>query len=73
MYMSELDEDAQFGDGKVGFINLLFGPYESILSRAGFCEKLMSKECEWIFNDQKIRKRMRENFMDLATLEEVGC
>lgn len=72
MQGSNFEPDSEFGDKQVGFIDLVYGPHQSVLNRKTFVKKLESSSCNWIFNDGMIRDRMRKYFMDNDTLESMG-
>lgn len=39
-----------------GFLNLVFGD-ETVIERSDFVEVVMSKRCNWIFDEQAIKNR----------------
>ena len=65
MRMSEEEADPKLS----GFIQLVFG-YESKLTKAEFIQKLMTKDCKWIFSGKEIRLRM-EPFFQEGILERL--
>lgn len=52
MRSSEIEDPGEL----MGFIPLVFDS-ESKLKRADFIDKIMSKECSWIFDALKIKRR----------------
>lgn len=54
---------------QTGLVNLIFGSCKEAIDKKQFIEALSSDSCNWIFNENKIRARMRLFFMEESTLE----
>ena len=68
MHHSDLEPDETYQDSRVVFMNLIFGEFESTISREDFCNEVMKDKCKWIFSDHMIRGRMRTYFMNEEVL-----
>jgi len=70
MRISTLEDDTGLFD-RTGLEALVFGPNQT-LSKKRLLQKLMSNDCNWLFNDSEIRYRLQSNFLSEDILREVG-
>lgn len=83
MQMSDCEQDSHSDDERSGqdddrppkevLLNVVFGLDRMMLPRDEFCKILESDKYNWIFDEKKIRDKMRKQFMDEYILETMGC
>ena len=55
---SEIQEEGEDDISKLGFVTLAFG-CDSLLQRKDFVGVIMSKRCNWLFDDHTCRERVQ--------------